>query len=252
MSHIVYLTGDMAEKFGVKHPVAHNTYEDIVKTIHANHPGFREYLINMYETRIGLDISIEGESLKDLEELINPLKPGDITLTAVPWGSGFSLDNAFDGIKEAVSSVWDETKKVVGPVLTIAAVAMGVAFLGPMVGSGLMSMGSSALSAFIGQGLQGMLTQALYGTVANYAYKALGPKMGGAGPETANIDSNNYLYQGANTSRWQEGNPIPVLYGELRVPGIPVQVDSNNFRQLHQPMIPSLRGDLDYYSKGGF
>ena len=88
MMRKVYLVGDLAEKFGSSFKVEASTYVDVIKCMESNHPTFRRYLLDANEKGIGFTFQTENDPLKLEEELLIPLREGDITFAAIPAGSG--------------------------------------------------------------------------------------------------------------------------------------------------------------------
>ena len=82
----VYLNGGIAQ-FGEKWNTNCNTIRDIFKLIECQTPGFRNYLIQAYESGVGFDIKRGSEFLQEPEELLLSLNNEDIIITEVPAGS---------------------------------------------------------------------------------------------------------------------------------------------------------------------
>lgn len=195
MQRNVYLQGDLANRFGDKFTVNTDNYSDIFKCIQVNRPEFIPYLHKCDKEDIGFIVETAGESI-DEEGLLLPLKEGDITISVVPAGS-----------KSGFAKI-------------LAAVAIFV-ILGPMAGEAFKVLATGAGS---------MSTAAAYGVVTglsigvNLALTGIQQLMA---PDPA-VDQDaptNYLFSGG-TGTVVEGDPIPILYGELRVPGRPIAVDT--------------------------
>ena len=86
MQHNVYLQGELGERFGEKFVVHTTSYRDIFRCIEANRPDFKAYLIECHEKDIGFSLKLEDEEIGD-EDLLSPIKEGDLTLSIVPAGS---------------------------------------------------------------------------------------------------------------------------------------------------------------------
>jgi len=185
MNRKVYLIGEIEKKFGSVFSMNADSFRDIFRCIDCNRPGFREYLAASEEKGIVFTINYAGKELGE-EELLTPLKEGDVTIAAVPVGSKS-----------------DSMKVVTGVVLMYVSFMMGNVD-GVMRGiqMALMGMGVTLAS----QGIQGMLAP---------------------DPATEAEQEDGYLYTGPD-SIVVEGAPIPVLYGELRVPGQPISIGLNN------------------------
>jgi len=87
MERKVYLVGDIGDRFGRTHSVHADTYSDVMKCIEANNPTLKKYLLEAHEAGVGFTLEIEGKSEEHEEDLLLPIKPGDITISAIPAGS---------------------------------------------------------------------------------------------------------------------------------------------------------------------
>jgi len=194
MQHSVYLQGELGEKFGNKFIVNTNDYGEIFKCINANRPDFIPYVRKCHEEDISFIIETEDGYI-DQTDLITPITKGDVTISLAPAGS-----------KSGIAKI-------------LAAIVL-IVVLGPMM------LGAEGALAAVTAGT------ATWGQVAIVAGFQMGISLAIAGiqqlmaPDPA-VDQDaptNYLFSGgANNS--VEGDPIPVLYGELRVPGRPISID---------------------------
>jgi predicted phage tail protein len=194
MDRKVYLVGEIEKKFGSEFFMHATSYSDIIKCIDCNRPGFKHYLIDCHEKGINFTIKSAGKDIED-EDLFTTLKEGDVTIAVVPAGS------KSDGMKI---------------VSAIALIVLSIAIPGSTVGVGgveKLNMGmkimnaAKSLSMAMGvnlalQGIQGMLAP---------------------DPATDAEEDAGYLYTGG-TNLIIEGDPVPLLYGELRVAGQPISI----------------------------
>jgi|TARA_R110000823_G_scaffold250266_2_gene373424 predicted phage tail protein len=211
MQHSVYLQGELGEKFGNKFIVSTDNYADIFKCINANRPDFLPYLRKCHEEDVGFIIDRAGEQI-DQEDLLLPLEAGDITVAIAPAGS----------------------KSGIGKI--IAAVVL-VFFVLPLIGTmaigsmtmaqvGALATASGATSAF------GLTMAAALGTIGGKMIALLAINLALSGmqqmmapdPAVDQDSPTNYLFSGG-ASNSIEGDPIPILYGELRVAGRPISID---------------------------
>jgi predicted phage tail protein len=192
MNRKVYLVGEIEKKFGAEFSVNATSYSDIIKCIDCNRPGFKQYLLQCHEDNIGFTIKTAGEDI-DEENLLTPLKEGDVTIAAIPSGSK------------------SDTMKIIS---AIALISISIA-IGNLPGAGqqLTTLGSFLAKATMAvgvnlgmQGIQGMLAP---------------------DPATEAEEEEGYLYTG-DTNLIIEGDPVPLLYGELRVAGQPISIAVNN------------------------
>src|SRR5210317_731800 len=193
MKRKLYLEGEMAEKFGSELTVNVDNVRDYLRLLEANFPEFRSYLISCAEKDIGFTIDIADKNVEKEEDLILPLREGDITITPIPAGSKS------------------------GGAKILAAIAI-IAFLifNPLALAG----GGNLLTA---TGLTTLQTTAVL-TAASLAINlALTGIQQLMAPDPA-VDEQapqSYLFNGSQQNVI-EGDPVPILYGELRVPGRPI------------------------------
>ena len=198
MTH-VKLMGDLGEKFGTDWVSADNNMRDILKLIDAQCDGFADEMMYMLEKdNIGLEV-INGKDLlieteDDIGDMFLPVLEDTVYITPVPAGSGFG----------------DIAKIVLGIVIAIFAPALIVS-LGAALGCYAATAGLGAFlmanAALIAGAIGGLL--ALKG-LTDY----LTPQTPGESPES-------YLCGNAQENV-KMGSPVPLLYGELIVPGVTI------------------------------
>ena len=220
MERKVYLVGDIGDRFGRTHSVHADTYSDVMKCIEANNPTLKKYLLEAHEAGVGFTLEIEGIAEEHEEDLLLPIKAGDITISAIPAGSKSGGAKIFAALVLAF-------------------------FVLPMIGAG----------SFVGPGMTTM--EGIGAAMATTAGKvttmlALNLAMTGmqqlmAPDPSVDEGPENYLFNGSGQNI-QEGDPVPLLYGELRVPGRPVSV----YIRSGQPMLNydyvTLNGDISHLS----
>ena len=198
MQHSVYLQGELGERFGSKFIVNTNNYADIFKCINANRPDFLPYVRKCHQEDINFMVETEDGSI-DQTDLIVPICKGDVTISLVPAGSKSGIGKILAAIAIVLIIIYN-------PML-FAAVAEG-------------SAAATTWAAATGLNTYGMMAASM---ALNLAMTGIQQLMA---PDPA-VDQDaptNYLFSGgANNS--VEGDPIPVLYGELRVPGRPISLD---------------------------
>lgn len=191
----VYLQGELGEKFGTKFRVDADTHQEIIKCINANRSEFKPFLIDCHEKDIGFTIEYQDELVQD-EDLLTPLQEGDVTIAIVPAGS----------------------KKAFGKIL--AAVFLAFVVLPYVIGAGV----------FVGPGATfGELMAAGFGTISGKVVSMVALNLAMAGISQAlapdpSVDTDspeNYAFSG-NAQNVTEGDPVPIAYGEVRIPGRPI------------------------------
>lgn len=193
MMRNVYLQGELGEQFGSVFRINATNYTEVFKCINANRPDFLAYVRECHDNNIDFAIDTAGEQAGE-EDLLTPLKEGDVTIAIIPAGS----------------------KSAFGKILAAIAI-IAVLYFAPVLGTQAGSL--AGITGSIG-GLTAV-TVALNLAMAGISQMmAPDPSVDGEGPE-------NYAFNG-NAQNIQEGDPIPILYGRLRVPGRPVSIDIQN------------------------
>lgn len=203
MQRSVYLQGELGEKFGHKFNVHASSCAEILKCINANRPNFKEYLRQCEKDEIALAIKVQEEPINE-EGLIIPLKEGDVYISLIPAGSK-------DGVGKILAAVAIIT---IGLPLLSGQVGMAAA-VGPNMTYGAMLKAGAATTA----------GKIAIGLATNLAITGIAEIM--APDPQDDINSQNYLFDG-DTQLIEEGDPIPVLYGELRIPGRPISINVIN------------------------
>lgn len=209
MQHNVYLQGDLGDRFGHKFSVYADSCQDILKCIDANRPEFKNYLVECIENDIGFNINHQEQDLLE-DDLLMPLKEGDITISIVPAGSKSGMGKI---IGAALLFF------VVGPYA--ANLAAGNTVAGTITGVG----GSVQAGTFMGM-TAATITSVTTAMAANLALTGVQQLMA-PDPATDADSPENYLFNGS-AQNISKGDPVPVLYGELRVPGRPISIDIIN------------------------
>lgn len=192
----IYLEGQLGQKFGTTHLFCGETPAEAFKLLGSNYPEFRNYVIDCHEKDIGFHVEVNNQEI-DARECLLSLNKGDIVITPVPAGS----KSGGAKILAAVALFF-----IIGPQLKLAGDLINLA-------------GGSAFQA-----------KALYAGAKIAGYLAINLAMTGLqqlmapDPATDQENDEGYLFTG-EAKNIVEGDPVPVLYGELRVPGIPISVE---------------------------
>lgn len=220
MERKVYLVGDIGDRFGRTHSVHADTYSDVMKCIEANNPTLKKYLLEAHEAGVGFTLEIEGIAEEHEEDLLLPIKAGDITISAIPAGSKSGGAKIFAALVLAF-------------------------FVLPLIGAG----------GFVGPGMTTMEgIGAAMATTAGKATAMLALNLAMTGMQQLmapdpSVDEGpaNYLFNGSGQNI-QEGDPVPLLYGELRVPGRPVSVYIRSGQPVLNYDYVTLNGDISHLS----
>lgn len=199
MKRKIYLDGELGEKFGKVLTLDVNTFVDVFRAIECQRPEMRQYLVDCHENDIGFIMHIEDRALTTEEEILMKFGEGDMYISPAPQGSGGKVGNIF--------------KTIIGAVFVIAGIL--VAPFNPAFGAALFTFG------------MGLMTNGLANLLA-------------PDPSTDNEDvrqDSSYLFQGSGQTIL-EGDPVPLLYGRLRIPGRLIDFD--------------VRNTNSYYSEPGF
>lgn len=196
MKRNIYLTGELGEKFGEKFSINCSSYSEALKCINANRLGFFEYLIECDNKGVAFNVEAAGKPLDSEEELFLPLNEGDISISPIPMGA-----------KSAGA-------KILGAVLIAAAIIINPSNIF-LTGGTLFSGGTLTTVGLVSASIA--INLALTGI-----QQLMAPD-----PATDKESPQSYLFNGSQQSII-EGDPVPVLYGELRVPGSPISFDILN------------------------
>ena len=198
MQRNVYLQGELGDMFGRKFVVTTNDYADIFKCINVNRPEFLPYLKKCHEEGIGFIVDTEEGSI-DNEDLIRPIAKGDVTIAIAPAGSK-------KGITKILVAIAIIAFLVINP--------LSIAGGGNLLAAGAFTSGSVGAYA----------VQAAVAIATSLALQGIQQLMAPDPSVDKNDGTSNYLFSGG-ASNAKEGDPIPILYGELRVPGRPISIE---------------------------
>ena len=200
MKRKVYLDGELGDLYGKELTMDVSSFGEVFRCLEANFPGVKEYLIDCHEKDIGFICKVAEEPLNSDEEVALMYPEGDMYISPQPAGS-----------KSAGA-------KILAAILIVAVIY----FTGGFAAGGYLSGGS------------GLLAQ-----VAGYAALSIAINLAMAGiqqlmapdPSTESGEQDQaYLFQGSGQTIL-EGDPVPILYGQLRVPGRPISFRVQNENQ---------------------
>lgn len=200
MQRSVYLQGELGERFGHKFIVNTDNYADIFKCINANRPGWMPYVRKCHEEDIAFIVETEDGAI-DQDDLLIPIAKGDVTISLVPAGSKKGIGKILVAIIMIYIIVQTGGAGFGSAATTAETAGWAVAAGGGLSTTGLMAVGFAAQLALAG------------------IQQIMAPD-----PAVDQDNPSNYLFSGGANNA-VEGDPIPIMYGELRVPGRPISID---------------------------
>ena len=211
MMRNVYLQGELGHRFGSVFKVNADSYQDIFKCINANRPEFLGFVRQSHLDDIGFIVEQAGKGVEDEDDLLNPLKEGDVTIAIAPAGSKSGLGKILAAI--AIVALIVVTGGAAG--LGLATTTAGGTALATSAGWAVVAGGGLSIPGMFAA--MGVLNLAMMGISQMMAPD---PSVDSDAPE-------NYAFNG-NAQNVKEGDPIAVLYGRLRVPGRPISINVSN------------------------
>ena len=209
MERNVYLEGEIGVRFGREFQIAADSFTDVFRCLKCNFSGFMPYLQECHEKNIGFILEVEGRPIRNEAEALLLYREGDMIITPVPAGSK-------SGPAKILAAV----------AITVMTAGMGAAAAGFLTVSSTGAITTGAAAAFTSAGAFGAALSAASGTILGQMALGLGINLAIGGiqqmmapdPSTDNQQDESYIFQGSKQNI-AEGDPVPVLYGELRIPG---------------------------------
>lgn len=218
----VYLEGELGAKFGKSFSVNAENMREVFGCLDANSEGFKKYLIDCHEKNIGFTIDIADKSIEHEPELLLPLKDGDVVITPVPAGSK-GIGKILTAM--AVMALVVMAPYAMGAVTQVGGVSAATFGATSFSFTGAMTVSGGFMGAVqAGIGAAGLLGTMGVGLATNLAMQGLNKIMAPDPGQDADQES-SYMFNGAEQNII-EGDPVPVLYGQLRVPGQPIVFDT--------------------------
>jgi len=201
MKRKVYLDGELGDKYGKELTLNVNSFAEVFKLLEANYPDVKQYLIDCHEKGIGFICEIAEKPLTAEEELLLQYPEGDMYICPHPMG-------ADSGALKILAAI---------------VIVLAVAWIG-----GYQFLGNSMISFSQAIAATGMAGQFALLVAVNLAITGIMQIMApDPATDTQNQQDESYLFQGSGQTIL-EGDPVPVLYGKLRVPGRPVSFAVEN------------------------
>ena len=203
MKRKVYLEGELGNKFGSEFTMDVSSFGEAIRCLDANFSGFKKYLIEADEKGIGFNCQVADAPLEDERELLLEYSEGDMIISAIPAGS--------KGVGKAIAGIIliYITIKTGGLTAIADAAAAGSAITGAQAGAA--ALATLGLSIGVNLAMTGIA-------------EMLAPD-----PSVDNDQDESYLFQGTGQTLI-EGDPVPVLYGKLRIPGRTISIQVRNER----------------------
>jgi len=192
----IYLEGELGEKFGKVRQIEASSFEEVLRCLSANFEDFKTYLADCYKKEIYFYWKINEQVITSPEELYLKYPEGAMVITPVPAGS----------LKKLVK----------GALMVLAGAALIIT--GGALAAGILAFGLSAGTAFAVGTAMGLAGQYLFG-MGMFEILSEDP--------ASNDQDTSYLFQGAQMNI-SEGDPIPVCYGHLRIPGRQISFEIRN------------------------
>ena len=250
MKRNVYLEGEMGARFGKEFQMAADSFTDVFRCLKCNFDGFMPYLQECHEKNIGFILEVEGKPIKSEAEALLLYKQGDMIITPVPAGSKSGPGKILAAIAVTVMTA-GMAAAMMGPGALIAGTTGNAALAAGTFGSAFGSIG--AFQASLGLAMSTSLGQLAIGLGVNLALGGI-QQMMAPDPSTDNQQDESYIFQGAKQNI-AEGDPVPVLYGELRIPGRTVSFhtrsERNQFYNQDQRATSSESNGQTYDQAGG-
>ena len=194
----VILNGDIA-KFGTRWETSCDNIRDIFKLIECQTPGFREHLIEAAHNDVGYEIRRGKDILESPEELLLSISKEDIIITEVP-----------DGAKSGL-----------GKILAAIAIIVVIGLTGGSTAGGLAGFFSNISAAATGSA--GFFAQMSVFVATNLAMTGISQLLA-PNPSIDGVEQNSGYLFGGPVNNVAQGMPVPLLYGQLIVGGMPVAV----------------------------
>ena len=220
----VKLLGELGERYGTDWTSGHKSVRDILKLIDCQTEGFKEYLAECHEKGIQFTIQNGDEFMEaDLNEMaLNNLKD-TVIITPIPAGSGKGMKKLIAGLLLIAAFFFIPG---LGGLMIQGTAAGGGALAGGVTAAGTSStllvggqMGMSAASALAAGASLSTLGSMVLMLGTNLALVGLAEMQM---PDPGEMTSDpSFLFNGAN-SNIEQGQPVPVLYGTMKIGGTPL------------------------------
>tara|TARA_B100000963_G_scaffold117562_1_gene102336 strand:+ start:3357 stop:4133 length:777 start_codon:yes stop_codon:yes gene_type:complete len=224
--------GELGEKFGTDWKCQKSSVREALKLIDCQVDGFKEYLTECHEKNIQFSIQNGDDFIEEFEELgLQGIVKDTLIVTPVPAGSGKGLGKLIAGLLLIAAMLF-----IPGTAgLFTSGGAAGTTINLGIAGGGTITTGTSAFSALATGGSLNFAGLAVTAIGASLALHGIAEM---TAPDAGDMESDPaFLFNSAN-SNIEQGQPVPVLYGRLKIGGTPIS-------QGFEPGAISNTGDVD-------
>ena len=226
----VRLLGELGEKFGTEWTSQDSSVREILKLIDCQVDGFKEYLGECHEKNIQFSLQNGDDFIEEFEELgLQGIVKDTLIITPVPAGSGKGLGKLIAAIALIVAMIYIPG---LGNVLTTGAptTTAGTATTASMGAAGTFTI-TPTISTAYGASAQTVGNAIAAGASLNfagYAVAFLGINLAFQGlaemsaPDAGSMESDPAFLFNSADSNVEQGQPVPVLYGRLKIGGTPI------------------------------
>jgi predicted phage tail protein len=225
----VRLLGELGEKFGTEWTSQQSSVREILKLIDCQVDGFKEYLGECHEKNVQFSIQNGDDFIEEFEELgLQGIVKDTLIITPVPAGSGKGLGKLIAAALLIAAFIFMPGSAGMfanvgaqGTLMTSSGTMMAAsqASIAQLVGGTYLAGGAGATAvagATVGLNFAGMAV-AMLGV--NLAFMGLAEM---SAPDAGGMESDPaFLFNSAN-SNVEQGQPVPVLYGRLKIGGTPI------------------------------
>lgn len=189
MKRKIILEGELGEKFGRERFLNVDSFAELSKCLSANFDDYQDFLLDCDEKGISFLCRVDDTPITDEKELLLNYGEGALIITPIPAGAG-----VFSSILKTITGF---ALIVVGAIIAIVGGPVGWAIGGAMIIAGnlLFAQGISELMA--------------------------------PDPLKSEPKEDDYLFKGAGAII-KERDPIPVCYGEVRIPARSISYEMRN------------------------
>ena len=228
MTHIK-LMGELGEKFGTDWKCQKSSVRDALKLIDCQVDGFKEYLGECHEKNIQFSLQNGNDFIEEFEELgLQGVLKDTLIITPVPAGSGKGLGKLIAAALLIAAFLFIPgtagmfTTGATGSTAATATTAFNAA-TGAFTITGVAaptavtaSTAAQALAAGASLNFAGLAVTAIGASLALHGIAEM------TAPDAGDMESDPAFLFNSSNSNIEQGQPVPVLYGRLKIGGTPI------------------------------